>query len=98
MDLAFSITGLPVPQGSKRVVRGHLIEANATKLRPWRADMRAAAAEAMDTDPPAQGPLRHGPERGPSQGHRPGVGGRAPGRGQARTGPTRRPHGGGLPR
>jgi len=58
MFLSFDTLGLPVPQGSKRVVRGHLIDANAPKLRPWRADLKAAAKEAMADEPPNVGPVR----------------------------------------
>lgn len=50
--LAFNVLGLPVPQGSKNVFRGHLVDTNAPKLRPWRADIRATAAESMGEDPP----------------------------------------------
>jgi Holliday junction resolvase RusA-like endonuclease len=50
MFVTVDALGLPIPQGSKRVVRGHLIDANATKLRPWRAVLAAAAWDAMDDD------------------------------------------------
>lgn len=47
MYLSFDALGVPAPQGSKRVVRGHLIDANAPRLRPWRALMTEAAITAM---------------------------------------------------
>ena len=48
MILSIAVPGTPIPQGSKRVVRGHLIDANAKTLRPWRASIAAAAADAMN--------------------------------------------------
>lgn len=43
----FTVPGLPAPQGSKRVVRGRLIDANHASLRPYRASVAAAAAQAL---------------------------------------------------
>jgi Holliday junction resolvase RusA-like endonuclease len=34
---SIAVTGVPQPQGSKRVVRGRLIDVNQRKLRDWRA-------------------------------------------------------------
>ena len=48
--IAFHVPGVPQPQGSKRVVRGRLIDANARTLKPWRASVAAYAAEAMRRD------------------------------------------------
>lgn len=31
------VLGIPVPQGSKRVFHGHLVDVNHSKLRDWRA-------------------------------------------------------------
>jgi crossover junction endodeoxyribonuclease RusA len=31
------VTGIPVPQGSKRVFNGRLVDVNHSKLRDWRA-------------------------------------------------------------
>lgn len=43
------------------MVRGRVIDTNAPKLRPWRAELTAAAAEAMGDEAPNIGPLRvHG--------------------------------------
>lgn len=42
----FIVPGAPVPQGSKRVVRGRLIDVNKG-LKPYRAEVAAAAAEAI---------------------------------------------------
>jgi Holliday junction resolvase RusA-like endonuclease len=40
------VLGIPVPQGSKRVVQGHLIDVNHAKLRDWRQLVGAACQEA----------------------------------------------------
>lgn len=45
VSVHFRTLGTPAPQGSKRVMRGRLIDANAATLRPYRA---ALAADAMD--------------------------------------------------
>jgi len=52
--LRFIVHGAPVPQGSKRVVRGRLIDASKG-LKPYRASVSAAAAEALGlpTDDPS---------------------------------------------
>lgn len=48
--LSFTVPGIPVPQGSKRHVGGgRMIEANAG-LKPWRAEIIAAAIEAADAN------------------------------------------------
>ena len=41
-ELIADIVGVPVPQGSKRVVRGRLIDANQQSLREWRHIVGAA--------------------------------------------------------
>ena len=51
--LRFFVPGLPVPQGSKRVVRGRLIDANHATLRPYRALVADAALEALGVPPDA---------------------------------------------
>lgn len=60
-SLGFFCPGVPQPQGSARaVVRGGravVTSANA-KLRPWRAAVTAAAAEAHGDAPPFDGPVR----------------------------------------
>jgi crossover junction endodeoxyribonuclease RusA len=45
--LRLEVAGIPVPQGSKRVVAGRLIDANQGALRPWRASVTAACAQSM---------------------------------------------------
>lgn len=56
------VPGMPVPQGSKRVVptKGgpRAIEGNETRLRPWRATIAAGATYAMDGAEPFHGPVR----------------------------------------
>ena len=43
----FTVVGKPVPQGSKRwLPGGRMVEANSA-LRPWRATVTSAAADAM---------------------------------------------------
>lgn len=50
--LQFTITGTPIPQGSKRHVgNGRMIEANP-KLRPWRAVVTQAALQALGNQQP----------------------------------------------
>jgi crossover junction endodeoxyribonuclease RusA len=40
----FAVAAVPVPQGSKRVVHGHLIDVNQKNLRSWRQLVAAEAA------------------------------------------------------
>lgn len=47
VSLHFSVLGLPTPQGSKRVVRGRLIDANASTLKPYRALVASEGAAAL---------------------------------------------------
>lgn len=58
--VAFTVTGTPAPQGSKRaIVRGNravLVESSA-KVRPWRDAVRHEAADAMNGAQPFDGPL-----------------------------------------
>jgi crossover junction endodeoxyribonuclease RusA len=52
MSLYFDCSGLPIAQGSKRVVpagRRHIaIESNDAALRPWRNDLAVAATKVMN--------------------------------------------------
>ncbi len=59
-SLVFTVPGVPVPQGSSRafVVGGRAVVTSANaKLRPWRAAVTAAAAEARGDDPAIAGPV-----------------------------------------
>jgi crossover junction endodeoxyribonuclease RusA len=60
--IAFTVIGLPVPQGSKKVVPTRAgpraIESNEKKIRPWRATLSAAAAEAMGGRTLLTGPVQ----------------------------------------
>ena len=48
MILTFNVNGTPGAQGSKRHVgRGILVE-SSSKVKPWRADVKAAAENAVD--------------------------------------------------
>ena len=46
-EIKLRIYGLPAPQGSKKIIRGRLIEASGEKLRKWRK----AIAEACQSLP-----------------------------------------------
>ena len=54
----FSVEGLPIPQGSKVVARGGgktwLRDANASRLKPWRAKVAAAADIGRTFDCPVE--------------------------------------------
>jgi len=53
MNISFTVHGVPVPQGSKRALvhrstgRAVVIEQGGARHRDWRADVKAAAHEAM---------------------------------------------------
>jgi Holliday junction resolvase RusA-like endonuclease len=57
--ITIDVAGIPAPQGSKRGIvvggRAVLVESSA-KVKPWRSDVRDAAAAAYD-GPPLAGPL-----------------------------------------
>ena len=60
-ELAFSVYGLPITQGSKKGYnqggRVQIVDANAPKLKPWRAQVTAAAKEAATRYPLFTGAL-----------------------------------------
>jgi Holliday junction resolvase RusA-like endonuclease len=60
--IAFTVLGVPVPQGSKRVVptRGgpRAIESNEKTLRPWRSAVSFEASEATAGLPVITGPVQ----------------------------------------
>lgn len=57
--LAFTVYGLPRPQGSKVAYgKGRLADSNAEVLKPWREAVKHAALEARDGRLPMEGPLR----------------------------------------
>lgn len=45
MNLNLDIFGNPAPQGSKRIIKGRLVEASSEKLRKWR---KAVAKECQE--------------------------------------------------
>ena len=45
--IQFTVYGLPVPQGSKKVIGKNVIEMADARLRSWRQDVAATAREAM---------------------------------------------------
>ena len=55
--ITVTILGEPVPQGSKRVYGGHVVDDNAAKLKPWRATITAAIADALPADWDRTGPM-----------------------------------------
>jgi crossover junction endodeoxyribonuclease RusA len=62
MFRSFLVRGVPAPQGSKRAIvnrftnKPALVE-SSKRVKPWRADVRAAAAECMGSVPPLVGPV-----------------------------------------
>lgn len=48
--LEFTVQGIPVPQGSKSLFRGRMVDANKN-LKPWRATVTRAAREAIADRP-----------------------------------------------
>lgn len=55
--IAFTVRGIPAPQGSKRHVGGGRMVESSKKVQPWRQDVRAAAEDAMNGHLPFDGPL-----------------------------------------
>lgn len=58
--VAFTVYGIPAPQGSKRVfvVQGRaVLTEDSKKSAPWRDSVAAAAVEAMDGRLPFDGPI-----------------------------------------
>jgi crossover junction endodeoxyribonuclease RusA len=54
--IRLEVFGLPAPQGSKRIMRGRLIEASGDKLKRWRKAI-AAACELPELGSPILGPV-----------------------------------------
>ena len=52
------VPGTPIPQGSKRLARGRILDANSRTLRPWRAHVTACTRTALEGAPPLAGPTR----------------------------------------
>lgn len=64
MKIKFTVLGTPVPQGSKRAffikkLKRAVITEDNKRVKPWRADVKAAAALAMSSAgaPVTQGPV-----------------------------------------
>ncbi len=55
--VTFRVLGVPAPQGSKRLVGGHMIEASAPTVKAWRQDVADTAHEAWGGRPPLDGPV-----------------------------------------
>jgi len=55
--IAFTVRGIPAPQGSKRHVGGGVLVESSNKVAPWRQDVRRAAEDAMNGHLPFDGPL-----------------------------------------
>jgi Holliday junction resolvase RusA-like endonuclease len=46
--IGFTVYGAPVPQGSKRIFRGNIVDMAPQRLRSYRQDIHIAAQQAMD--------------------------------------------------
>jgi Holliday junction resolvase RusA-like endonuclease len=58
--ITITVYGQPAPQGSKRHVGNGVMIESSKKVKPWRADVKAAATAAVDALPgwtPLDGPL-----------------------------------------
>jgi Holliday junction resolvase RusA-like endonuclease len=58
--ISITVYGQPAPQGSKRHVGNGVMIESSKKVKPWRADVKAAATTAVDMLPgwaPLDGPL-----------------------------------------
>lgn len=55
--IRFFVHGIPVPQGSKKVIRGNVVEMADARLRSWRQDVALTAKQAMEGRLPWQGPV-----------------------------------------
>jgi len=56
--VTFCVPGVPRPQGSKTLMRGRLLDANAARLRPWREAVALVAAAAAACPALLTGPVR----------------------------------------
>lgn len=58
-SIHLTIFGDPAPQGSKKIIKGRLIEASSEKLRKWRKEIARTAQEArQENDVFFTGPVR----------------------------------------
>ena len=61
MKITFFVPGIPAPGGSKRAVAGRngkaLLIDDCKRNKPWRDSVASAGIEAMDGNPPMEGPL-----------------------------------------
>ena len=55
--MRFSVNGLPIAQGSKRVIGKAVIESNQSRLKPWRQEVAQMALAEMDGDLTYSGPV-----------------------------------------
>lgn len=53
---SFFVPGTPAPQGSKRYLGNGVMIESSKRVKPWRADIRAAAMQAFKQ--PLTGPIR----------------------------------------
>jgi crossover junction endodeoxyribonuclease RusA len=60
-NLAFTVAGIPAPQGSKRHLGKGILVESSKAVKPWREAVKYAALDAIDRDPlqstPFDGPL-----------------------------------------
>jgi len=50
MTIFLEIEGVPAPQGSKRIIKGRLIEASSAKLKKWRAEIAKQCMALVNED------------------------------------------------
>jgi Holliday junction resolvase RusA-like endonuclease len=55
--IQFTVYGPPVPQGSKRVFHGNVVDMQSERLRTWRQDVAGTAREAMEGASPYTEPV-----------------------------------------
>lgn len=55
--IEFEVYGVPIPQGSKNVYRGRLVEAQGAKLKIWREEVKTTAGQHY-TGELLEGPIR----------------------------------------
>lgn len=48
--ITLNVFGLPAPQGSKRIMRGRLIEASGEKLKKWRKEIARVCVESQNPE------------------------------------------------
>lgn len=55
--MRITVLGTPAPQGSKRHVGNGVMVESSKKVKPWRQDVKYAALEVINGQPPIPGPV-----------------------------------------